>query len=115
MRIAVHHPARTEPDGTEVPETVAAFRLGRIHDVPHPVTGDLIPQDEIVQAYLEAAQREHPDLEVKVEYLVNNGDGTSSWQAQPPADGEESPEGANVATHELSVEQSQSAMGGGSP
>jgi hypothetical protein len=128
MRVAVHHPPRTEPDGTEIPETVAAFRQGRIEDFANPLTGETTPKEKVAEILLEQAKAEFPDCGVKLEVLVHNGDGegegenpedafetrtgTSTWvpHDQVP-EGAVSSKGATVA-RELSVEQDQAAGGG---
>lgn len=117
MRVAVHHPARTEEvDGetVEVPESVAAFRLGRIEDFTNPLTGETTPKDEVAAHLLKEAQAEFPDLECKIEYLTNEEGGeTSVWASTPPPEGS-SPGGGVAAAQELHVEQA-AAAGGGEP
>lgn len=83
MRVVVHHPARTEEDGTAVEESVAAYRLGRIEDFVNPLTGETTPKDEVAKALLAAAAEEHPGLRVSIEYLHDNGDDTGTWKPDP--------------------------------
>ncbi len=109
MRVVVHHPARTEPDGTEVPESVSAYRMSRIYDLPNPLTGETVPKDEVAATLVEQAQEEFPDLEVSIEYFHDHGDGTASWEPEPPAT-----PAAPGAIHEreLTATQDQAASGG---
>jgi hypothetical protein len=85
MRVAVHippdHPAHG--GGVQGP-AVCAYRLGRIRDgidnfYVH--SGETIPLDEFVSGLVEQAKAEFPEpgVEVKVERLIDNGDGTASW------------------------------------
>lgn len=72
MRIALHF-----PDGS-----VAAHRLGRIEDGNHNYSlheDRLIPLDEFLSGMIERAKEEHPDATVKIERLIDNGDGTAQW------------------------------------
>lgn len=127
MRVVVHHPARTEPDGTEVPESVAAFRQGRIDDFTNPLTGETTPKAEVAKILVEQAKAEFPGQEVKVEVLVHNGDGegqgenpedpfeagTSTWvPADKVPEGAVSPKGGVIAQHELTAETSSTPTGG---
>lgn len=108
MRVAVHHPARTEPDGTTVPESVSAFRLGRIHDFVNHLSGETTEAAEVAKVLFGQAAKEHPDCRVVIEHLVDNGDGTSRWvpEGQVP-EGATSPDGSVVAARELSATQTQ--------
>jgi hypothetical protein len=123
MRVAIHHPESTQPDGTVIPAAVSAFRLGRIDDFVNPITGETTPKDEIVAVFLAAAKAEYPDCEIVLERLVHNGDaegedphgegGTSEWvhHEQVPPDSI-SPKGGVIAAPELIIEQPQSAAPG---
>lgn len=136
MRVAVHHPARTEEDGTEVPESVSAYRQGRIADFVHPITGEVTPQAEVAELLVAAAQEEFPGLKVEIQRLVHNGDapdvvversdgstetisdphgegGTSTWvhHEQVP-EGARSPKGGVISAPVLNVEQAAEAGGG---
>lgn len=82
MRVAVLLPP-DHPEhggGTDGPATVA-YNLGRIEDGVHnaPLGHDPVPLDDFVQGMVERAKADYPDAEVRVERLVDNGDGTSSW------------------------------------
>ena len=79
MRVAVHLPD-DHPHGGGV----VAYKLGRIRDgvdnhVLH--TGETVPLDEFVAGLVKQAHEEYPEdgVEVRVERLVDNGDGTMSW------------------------------------
>jgi hypothetical protein len=110
MRVAVVHPAHTQTldDGStvEAPESISAFRQGRIEDFVNPLTGETTPRDKVAEVLLAAAKEEFPDCEVKLQYLHDNGDGTSTWKDEPPV--EPMPAGEQ---HEqvLTAEQSQEA------
>lgn len=103
MRVVVHHPARTEQDGTEVPESTSAFRLGRIEDLVNPMTGETTPKEEVATALLQQAQEEFPGQDVKIEYLHSQGDETSEWRDHPP---EEPASPGEAHAQELTAEQS---------
>lgn len=112
MRVVVHHPARTEEDGTAVEESVAAYRLGRIDDFVNPITGETTSKVDVAAALVEQAKADHPGLEVSIEHLHDNGDDTSTWKDQPPvvaaSPGEEH-------AQELQVDQAAAATGEESP
>lgn len=132
MRVAIHHPERTEPDGTAVPASVSAYRLGRITDQVDVVTGETTPAATVASALLAQAEAEFPGHEIHLERLVCNGDetfetvtqedgstasvgkkdGTSTWvhHEQVPA-GAVSPEGTVIAAPELTVAQPQTTGG----
>jgi hypothetical protein len=82
-RIAVYlpsgHAEHGDPDNPEPALTV--YRLGRIEEGVHnaPAGFAPIPYGEFVERLLEDAKREYPDAQVRVERIVDNGDGTSSW------------------------------------
>lgn len=120
MRVAVRHPARTEPDGTPVAESVSPYHMGRIEDFVNPVTGETTPKDEVAKLLLGQAKAEFPDCEVYLERLVHNGDaegedphgegGTSTWvHHEEVPEGAHSPKGGVIAARELTTEQSQEA------
>lgn len=80
MRVAVHIPAG-HPDSPDGP-AVVAYRLGRVRDgidnhLIH--TGETVPMDEFLVGLSKQAEAEYPDCEIKVEHLVDNGDGTATW------------------------------------
>jgi hypothetical protein len=111
MRVVVHHPARVEEDGTEVPESKAAFRVGRIEDHTDLLTGETTPREKVAEILLQQAQEEFPDLEVSVEHLhpvdrnEETGEVTShEWRDHPPEGSV--PPGAQHA-EELAIEQTQ--------
>lgn len=114
MRVAVHHPARTEPDGTAVEASVSAFRLGRITDLVDPITGETTPADEVAAKLLAAAKKEFPDCEVELQRLIVSIDddlgSTSEWVHEDSVpEGAVSPGGGVIATKDLATEQSQEA------
>ncbi len=127
MRVAVRHPSRVEIDAegneVEVPESISAYRFGRIEDFVHPVTGAVTPAEQLAAALVEEAQREFPGQDVFIERLVHNGDGppedphgeggTSTWvHHEEVPEGAVSPKGGRIVTPEpLHAEQAQSAGG----
>lgn len=110
MRVAVLHPERTEPDGTVVPVSTAAFRIGRIEDYVNPLTGETTPAAEVAEQLLQQAKDEFPDAEMSIEHLVDNGDGTSRWVHEDHVEeGMVKPGGGVVAAKDISAEQTQEA------
>lgn len=110
MRVAIHQPASTAPDGTEIPAATGAYHLGRIDDFINVVTGEVTKAEDVARALLAQAKAEFPDLVVDIEHLIDNGDGTSHWAPEPaetPA-----PTGATPAV-ELATAQTQTAGGVG--
>lgn len=80
-RVAVHLPPG-HPHGDPEQTVVVAFRLGRIRDgidnlIIH--TGEVVPIEEFRAGLFKQAQAEYPGAEVKLERLVDNGDGTARW------------------------------------
>lgn len=117
MRVAVHHPARTNAEGVAVPESVSAYRLGRIDDFVNPITGETTSKEDVAAKLLADAQAEFPDCQVVLERLVcnndgtpENGGGTSTWvhHEQVPA-GATSPDGTVIAAPEIVAAQPQEA------
>lgn len=107
MRIAIHHPARTEGE-QEIPASVSAFRLGRVLDFVNPMTGETTSAPDVAAALLEQAKTEYPDCEVVLERLVDNGDGTSSWLHENEVpEGSKSPDGKVVPAPDLVASQGQ--------
>lgn len=91
MRVVVHHPARVEEDGTEVPESKAAFRVGRITDHTDLLTGETTPADKVAELLAEQARAEFPDCEVSIEHLhtverdpQTNEPVAHEWKGHPP-------------------------------
>jgi hypothetical protein len=110
MRVAVRHPGRTEEDGTTVPESFSAYRVGRIDDHVDLLTGETTSADEVAEILVEQAKAEYPDCEVAIQRLIDNGDGTSKWvNAEEVPEGATSPDGVVVKAPELVIEQSQDA------
>jgi hypothetical protein len=82
MRVAVHIPPdHPEHGGGVEGNAVVAYRLGRIEDGVHnaPIGHDPVPLEEFTQKLLEQARAEFPGCDVRLERLIDNGDGTSSW------------------------------------
>lgn len=80
MRVAVHY----QDDHPQHPGAVFAYLLGRIEDGVHNVAAghDPVPIDAYVSRLIERARAEFPDaLDVRLERLIDNGDGTSRWIA----------------------------------
>jgi hypothetical protein len=114
MRVAVHHPARTEPDGTEIPESVCAYKLGRVQDHTDVLTGKTTSAGDVAELFVEQAKAEFPGCFVVIERLVDNGDGTSKWvHVDEVPEGAVSPEGTTVKAPELAVAQEQQTAPGG--
>lgn len=100
-RVAVHIPPGHPHHGGGEQTDVVAYRLGRIRDGIdnfNVATGETTPVDDLAAGLADQARAEYPDCEVKLERLVDNGDGTSRWI---PAD-------------EFDAEQHTPAPGGGS-
>lgn len=111
MRVVVHHPARVEEDGTEVPESTAAFRVGRITDHTDLLTGETTPADKVAELLAEQARAEFPDCEVSIEHLhvaerdpETNEAVLHEWRDHPPEDAV--PPGGDH-TQELAADQGQ--------
>lgn len=110
MRVAVYlppdHPAHG--GGVEGP-AVSAYRLGRIRDGVdnfYVHSGQTIPIDQFVAGLIAQAQAEFPTAEVKLERLVDNGDGTGTWvpdEQYDPALHTPAPSGESTAT-EINVQ-----------
>lgn len=112
MRVALLHPARTEEDGTQVEPSISAFRMGRIEGFTNPITAEHTSAEDVALHLIAAAEQEHPECEVFIQHLVDNGDGTSRWvKAHEVPEGAVSPDGKPVAVKTLSIEQSQTAGG----
>lgn len=125
MRIAVYYPAghpavgvypEGHPQAGQPAEPTAfAYRLGRIEDGVHNHvlhTGETIPLQEFVGGLVAQAKAEHPDAQVVVERLVDNGDETSRWIAADQLSAEHTPAppgGAAAAATEISVSSEQAA------
>ena len=92
MRVAVHLPADHPESGGQ--ESVCAYRLGRVVDGLHnaAVGYEPVPVEDLARKIAEEAQAEYPTAVVKIERLVDNGDGTSRWVAEDEFD---------VAAHKL--------------
>lgn len=114
MRVAVKHPARTEPNGDEVPESIAAYRFGRIEDFVNPLTDEVTEKAEVARQLVEKAKAEFPECEVFIQRLVHNEGseseehvkGTSTWVHEDEVpEGARSPGGGLVAEHVVSTEQ----------
>lgn len=113
MRVVVHHPARVEDDGTEVAESVSAYRLGHVTDFTNPITGETTPAEEVVKALVEQAQAEYPDCEVSVEHLhvaerhpETNEVIAHEWKDHPP---EEAVAAGEQHEQTLTADQAQEA------
>lgn len=77
MRVAFQH---TDPEHPN--HGVAAYKLGRVHDFTHPVTGEQASKREVVLALLEQARDEFPESEgyrVWPECFVDE-DGEGRWE-----------------------------------
>jgi hypothetical protein len=96
MRVVVHHPERTEEDGTVVAPSVAAFRVGRIEDHTDLLTGETTPREKVAEILLAQAKEENPGCAVKIEYLHsvetetdpetgNTVETQHEWRPEPPA------------------------------
>lgn len=119
MRVAVTEPAHTETiDGeqVEIPESVFAYRFGRIEDFTHPLTGEVTPATEIADALLEQAKKEHPNWDVKLERLElddtsseNPEEHTSKWVPHEEFNHENRTPGGSSHAKDLAVEQTQEA------
>lgn len=108
MRVVVHHPERKEGEET-IPESVSAYRMGRIEDFVNPLTGETTPRDQVAAALLEQAKEEFPGLEVSIEHLheVEHDPETGKpvaheWRDHPP----ETP-AADGETHEVELTATQ--------
>jgi hypothetical protein len=111
MRVAIHQPASTAPDGTEIPAAVGAYHLGRIEDFVNQVTGEVTKAEDLAKALAAQAEAEFPGLTIVVERLIDNGDGTSRWEPEPAATDTPTPPGATVVAPELAATQTQVAGG----
>jgi hypothetical protein len=80
MRVAVKH---TDPEHPNA--GVAAYRFGRVQDMNHPLTGELISKDTIMVHLLDAARKEFSTEDgyvVRAERLSDaDEDGEGHWQA----------------------------------
>lgn len=111
MRVVVHHPPRTEPDGMEVPASKSAYRLGRIVDHVDLLTGETTPREKVAEILLQQAKEEYPDCEVLIEHLhvvdrhpETNEEIAHEWRDHPP----EAPAATGAAhEQELATVQSQ--------
>lgn len=106
MRVAVHLPPdHPEHGGGVEGSAVIAYRLGRIEEGVHnaPIGHEPVPISDFVVALFKQAQAEYPGAEVRLERLVDNGDGTSSWVDAQEFDPEvHTPQGpGNVHTGEF--------------
>lgn len=111
MRVVVHHPARQEEDGTEVPESTAAFRVGRITDHTDILTGETTPAAKVAEVLLEQARAEFPDCECSIEYLhaverdpTTNEIIAAEWKDAPA---EDAPPSGAVHEQVLNADQGQ--------
>lgn len=112
MRVAVTH-----EDGS-----VSAYRLGRIEDLPNPLTGQTTPAVEVAAQLFDQARVEFPGAEVRIQRLVSNEDAdengenaTSRWiDAEELREDHVSPEGHLVVARELAMQQAQQASQEGS-
>lgn len=91
MRVVVTHPGRVEEDGTEVPESKAAYRVGRITDHTDLLTGETTPADKVAELLVEQAKEEFPGQEVAIEHLhvaerhpETNEVVAHEWKDHPP-------------------------------
>lgn len=78
MRIAVHFPK----DHPVSPGAVVAYRLGRIVDGVHNHVmheGVTVPLDEFVGGLVAQARAEFPDCDVRIERLIEHGEGEGRW------------------------------------
>lgn len=123
MRVAVYlhpdHPhAGVDAEGNRAEEPVVlAFRLGRIEEGVHnaPIGHPAIPLDDFVKGLVAEARAEYPDaMDVRVERLIDNGDGTGRWipddEYNPDAHTAVGP--GNIKSTEVHVTSEQSAGGG---
>lgn len=109
MRVAVQCP----DDHPVSPGAVFAFRLGRIEDGVHNHvlhTGETVPLQDFVAGLVGLAKEEFPGHTVRIERLVDSGDGTSRWVPADEFDPEQhtpAPPGGSSKSAEINVTSAQ--------